>query len=128
MGTGNPVRFARAGVVLAVAAIVLSGCLWDLEHRLEDGLIEEAFDGPFYELPADLPAGEPGELIRTEPILSAPAGTSAWRVIYHSRDLAGGDIAVSGVVIEPVGPVPDGGRPIVSWAHPTTGSLAHCAP
>jgi pimeloyl-ACP methyl ester carboxylesterase len=128
MGTGTPLRIARAGVALAVATVVLSGCLWDLEHRLEDGLIEEAFDGPFYELPADLPAGEPGDLIRTEPILSAPAGTSAWRVIYHSRDLAGDDIPVSGVVIEPDGPAPDGGRPIVSWAHPTTGSVAHCAP
>jgi pimeloyl-ACP methyl ester carboxylesterase len=121
-------RLARAGALLSVVAVVLSGCLWDLEHRLEDGLIEEAFEGPFYELPTDLPAGEPGELIRTEPILSAPAGTSAWRVIYHSRDLAGDDIPVSGVVIEPDGPAPASGRPIVSWAHPTTGSLAHCAP
>ncbi len=128
MGTGTPLRLARAAVVATAVVTLLSGCLWDLEHRVEEGVIEEEFDGPFYELPADLPAGEPGALIRSEPILSAPIGTSAWRVIYHSRDMAGNDIPVSAVVIEPDGPAPDGGRPIVSWAHPTTGSLANCAP
>ena len=128
MGTGNPLRLARAATAAVALAVLLSGCLWDLEHRVEEGLIEEEFDGPFYELPADLPPGEPGALIRSEPILSAPIGTSAWRVIYHSRDLAGNDIPVSAVVIEPDLPAPDGGRPILSWAHPTTGSLANCAP
>ena len=128
MGTGLPSRLAHLAILATAVAVVLSGCLWNLERRLEEGIIEHEFDGPFYELPADLPAGEPGALIRTEPILSAPANTSAWRVIYHSRDLAGNDIAVSAVVIEPDGPAPAGGRPIVSWAHPTTGSVARCAP
>jgi pimeloyl-ACP methyl ester carboxylesterase len=128
MGTGNPARIARLGALAVAVGVLLSGCIWDLEHRLEDGLIEHEFEGPFYELPAELPAGEPGALIRTEPILSAPFGTSAWRVIYHSRDLAGNDIPVSAVVIEPDGPAPAHGRPVLSWAHPTTGAAAHCAP
>jgi pimeloyl-ACP methyl ester carboxylesterase len=49
-------------------------------------------------------------------------------VIYHSRDLAGDDVPVSGVVIVPDGPAPEGGRTILSWAHPTTGAAAKCAP
>jgi alpha-beta hydrolase superfamily lysophospholipase len=35
---------------------------------------------------------------------------------------------VSGVIIVPPGPAPAGGRPIVAWAHPTTGVVPHCAP
>ena len=128
MGTGFPARLARTAVLGTAIALLLSGCLWELERRLEEGVIDKEFGGPFYELPADLAEGAPGELIRSEPILSAPSGTSAWRVIYHSRDLAGNDIPVSAVVIEPNGPAPEGGRPIMSWAHPTTGSVARCAP
>jgi alpha-beta hydrolase superfamily lysophospholipase len=37
-------------------------------------------------------------------------------------------IAVSGMVIIPAGSPPEGARPIVAWAHPTTGVVPHCAP
>jgi hypothetical protein len=32
------------------------------------------------------------------------------------------------VVIIPAGTVPPEGRPIIAWAHPTTGIVPHCAP
>jgi alpha-beta hydrolase superfamily lysophospholipase len=35
---------------------------------------------------------------------------------------------VSGVVIVPQGDPPPGGRPIVAWAHPTSGIVPRCAP
>jgi pimeloyl-ACP methyl ester carboxylesterase len=35
---------------------------------------------------------------------------------------------VSGVVIVPAGDPPPGGRPIVAWAHPTSGVVPRCAP
>jgi acetyl esterase/lipase len=35
---------------------------------------------------------------------------------------------VSGVVIVPPGDPPPGGRPIVAWAHPTSGVVPRCAP
>ena len=44
---------------------------------------------------------------------------SAFRNAVAER--AGAPIPVSGVVVIPAGHVPAGGRPIVSWAHPTTG-------
>ncbi len=37
-------------------------------------------------------------------------------------------MAVSGIVVAPRGPVPAGGRPVVSWAHGTTGLSDRCAP
>ncbi|HMH59405.1 MAG TPA: lipase family protein, partial [Galbitalea sp.] len=50
------------------------------------------------------------------------------RVIYHSRDLDGRDVLVSGTVISPTSAPPPGGRTIVAWAHPTTGASRSCGP
>ncbi len=49
-------------------------------------------------------------------------------MLYRSTGLQGEPIAVSGVIVVPAGPPPAGGRPIVAWAHPTTGVVPHCAP
>ncbi len=81
----------------------------------------------FYAPPDPLPAGKAGQLIRAERIL-APPGARAWRVLYHSRALDGRDVAVSGIVVAPRGHVPAGGRPVVSWAHGSTGLSDRCAP
>src|ERR1700749_725943 len=83
---------------------------------------------PFYEASAQEIAGPPGTLIRSEPMAFAPAGAHAYRVLYRSVGTHGEPIAVSGVIIVPPGPAPAGGRPIVAWAHPTTGVVPHCAP
>jgi pimeloyl-ACP methyl ester carboxylesterase len=83
---------------------------------------------PFYHASAQEIAGPPGTLIRSEPMGFAPAGAQAYRVLYRSTGMHGEPIAVSGVIIVPPGPVPAGGRPIVAWAHPTTGVVPHCAP
>jgi acetyl esterase/lipase len=83
---------------------------------------------PFYLAPAQEVAGPPGTLIRSEPMAFAPAGAKAYRVLYRSTDTNGEPIAVSGVIVVPPGPAPAGGRPIVAWAHPTTGVVSHCAP
>jgi acetyl esterase/lipase len=85
--------------------------------------------GPFYQAaPAEL-GGAPGTLIRQEPLgLPAPNGAATYRVLYRSTGLNGEPIAVSGVVIVPAGPPPGNARPIVAWAHPTTGVIPRCAP
>jgi pimeloyl-ACP methyl ester carboxylesterase len=83
---------------------------------------------PFYRASAQEIAGPPGTIIRSEPMLFAPAGAQAYRVLYRSTGLSGESIAVSGVIVVPPGPAPAGGRPIVAWAHPTTGVVPHCAP
>lgn len=81
----------------------------------------------FYKAPDPLPPGEPGDIIWATPY-QAVAGAKAWKVLYHSRDLAGDDIAVSGVIVVPDGKAPAGGRPVVSWAHGTHGIADRCAP
>ena len=82
----------------------------------------------FYQASAAEIAGPPGTIIRREPMLSAPAGASAYRVLYRSTSPDGLPIAVSGVIIIPTGAAPAGGWPIVAWAHPTSEFVPHCAP
>ena len=57
-----------------------------------------------------------------------PPGSKAWRVLYVSTGLDEEPIVVSGVVIAPELPPPLAGRPVVAWAHPTTGVAENCAP
>lgn len=114
---------------LATAGLLLSGCAQSTDSRLEQGALEEATEQSFYALPDPIPAGNPGEVVRTEQLQSAPAGTIAWRVMYHSTDVTGASILTSAVVIAPTAPWPGGGpRPLVAWGHPTTGMAGHCAP
>jgi len=90
--------------------------------------IEPGQPGPFYTPPAPLPSGTPGTIIRQQPISGAPAGAQAWLVLYLSTGLDGEPIAVSGTVFVPTSPSPPGGRPVIAWAHPTTGIAPRCAP
>jgi acetyl esterase/lipase len=73
-------------------------------------------------------AGQPGTIIRQEAMVGAPAGASAYRVLYRSTSPDDVPIAVSGVIIIPAGDPLPGGWPIVAWAHPTTGIVPRCAP
>ena len=82
----------------------------------------------FYRAPASEVAGAPGTLVRQEVIDGAPLGATAYRVLYRSTGLNDKPILVSGVVIVPRGDPPPGGRPIVAWAHPTSGVVPRCAP
>ena len=103
-------------------AVVLS--LATLSFRASDA----GAQAPFYHATPQELAGPPGSLIRSEPMMFAPAGAQAYRVLYRSVGMQGEPIAVSGVIVVPPGPAPAGGRPIVAWAHPTTGVVPHCAP
>jgi acetyl esterase/lipase len=69
-----------------------------------------------------------GRLLQAVPLAGAPDGAIAYKIFYQSTGLRGEPITVSGMVIAPPGPVPPGGRPVVAWAHPTTGVAQRCAP
>lgn len=117
--------FLVVGVIVAILGGVLGA---DAVRRHIEGEADLQTDPAFYTLPTPLPTGDPGSVIRVEEIASAPLGSAAWRVIYHSRDLHGEDIPVSAVVIVPDTPAPAEGRTVVAWGHPTTGAAANCAP
>ena len=81
-------------------------------------------------VPDPLPEGEPGDLIALKPRTGAdvPDGARGWDLLYRSEGVDGEAVAVSGRVYAPGGPVPEEGRPVVSWAHGTVGVADQCAP
>ncbi len=83
---------------------------------------------PFRAVEAASATSTPGSLISMTSLPGAPDGASAYRILYTSTGLSGEPIPVSGAVIIPKTPPPPGGRPIVAWAHPTTGIVRRCAP
>lgn len=91
---------------------------------------------PFYDPPVPLPAGNPGDVIRSEPtdffldpakLLRAPA--TAHRILYRSTDTHGASVAVSGTVLTPTVPwIGKGERPVVAYTVGTHGVGDDCAP
>lgn len=84
---------------------------------------------PFYESVMQMsPTGKLGEVIKKEEIKTSLKGAQAWKIAYISSDVAGRKTIATGLVIAPVGPAPKEGRPIMAWAHGTTGSAQNCGP
>ncbi len=80
-----------------------------------------------FTVPDPLPEGEPGEIIAIED-LGTFNDVSGYRILYHSRNRQGENIAVSGFALAPAGEAPEGGWPVVAFAHGTTGIADQCAP
>jgi alpha-beta hydrolase superfamily lysophospholipase len=111
---------ARRVASIALVASMLAACFFDAPAFAQTA---------FYSTQGiDVDAYPPGALIRSQAMDRAPDGASAFRVLYASTGIHGERIAVSGAVIVPDGAPPPGGRPIVAWAHPTSGIEDRCAP
>ncbi len=102
--------------------LLFATCLIGLSAAHERASAQPAF----YSATRQETVGPPGTLIREEPM--SFRGGAAYRMLYRSTGLNNEAIAVSGIVVVPPGPPPPGGRPIVAWAHPTTGVVSRCAP
>lgn len=119
-GNASALRRSAAAILMRVAFGV---ALW-----MSSGAATRA-QGAFYQASAAELAGAPGTIIRQEAMeMPRPFGATGYRVLYRSTGLHNEPIAVSGVVVVPPGPEPAGGRPIVAWAHPTSGVVPRCAP
>ncbi len=90
--------------------------------------VEVAPGDDLYALAEPLGPGEPGDVIAVQEVEGLDVEATVLRVLYHSQSLAGDDIAVSGLIAVPDAPAPEGGRPVLSWAHGTTGIADSCAP
>ncbi len=84
---------------------------------------------PFYESVMQMtPAGKLGQIIKKEQIPTSLKGARAWKIAYISSDVRERKTIATALVIAPVGPAPKEGRPILAWAHGTTGSAQNCGP
>ncbi|REE96799.1 lipase family protein [Thermomonospora umbrina] len=80
---------------------------------------------------ADPVLAEPGTVVSESPLpqhLWLPGAGAAHRVTYVSTGPSGERALSTGAVFVPSGTPPEGGWPVVSWAHGTVGIADHCAP
>jgi pimeloyl-ACP methyl ester carboxylesterase len=126
-GRARRSRNAIAAVLVTPLLVVaaLAGCAQ--EPRVEEDLFGRPYTGRFYEDPPAA-SGTPGVVVRSEVAVGAPEGSTAWRILFRSTDLDGRPVLNSGMLVVPDGAPPAGGRTVVSWGHPTTGSAEKCAP
>ncbi|MGE0464117.1 MAG: lipase family protein [Vicinamibacterales bacterium] len=81
----------------------------------------------FYDAPPDFPPS-PGVLLGHEPFTRGlPAGARAWRMLYTTTRDDGSRTVSGGLVLAATTP-PPGPRPVIAWAHGTTGVAEGCAP
>jgi hypothetical protein len=125
-------RGVAAAALLVTLALSVTACSGSGSgsSQQSSGLARLRVVADHYVVPEPLPSGPRGHLLAAG---RAPAdhlfgAARGWRILYHSRDVKGRDIAVSGLVLVPPGPTPKGGWRVAAWAHGTTGLADRCAP
>ncbi len=84
---------------------------------------------PFYEAASKMaPEGKLGQVIKKEEIKTSVPGARAWLIAYISSDIANRKTIATGLVVAPIGKAPKEGRPVLAWAHGTTGTAENCGP
>lgn len=84
---------------------------------------------PFYAAVMKMtPEGKLGQVIKQEKIDTPVQGAYAWKIAYISSDISGRKTIATALVVAPNTSAPAGGRPIMTWAHGTTGSAQNCGP
>ncbi|WP_439813789.1 lipase family protein [Zavarzinia sp. CC-PAN008] len=115
---GLAARLVRAAMWSVLALALLAGAAWLYARPSEPD--------DFYR--ADLPTDAlPGSLLKAEAFVrDVPAGARGWRILYVTTRLDGRAALASALVLIK-GPS-QGARPVVAWAHGTTGVAPGCAP
>jgi pimeloyl-ACP methyl ester carboxylesterase len=82
----------------------------------------------FYDPPAQVP-NRPGALLRSEPLkdVTLPAGMRGWRILYTTTVDDSTPATAVATVFAPANAT-EGPRPVIAWAHATTGLLQRCMP
>lgn len=84
--------------------------------------------GDFYaSIPELAPSAKLGEVIKLEKIKTTIPKVQAWKMAYVSSDVAGRKTISTAIVAAPEGDF-QGKRPVVAWAHGTTGTAQNCGP
>lgn len=84
---------------------------------------------PFYAAVTQMKAeGKLGAIIKREKVATPVPNAGAWRIAYISSDMTGKKTIVTGLIVAPLGEIPREGRPVLSWAHGTTGTAQYCGP
>lgn len=87
-----------------------------------------SLDDFYLTLPEPDQNAAPGTLIKSQAITSSVPGVKAWKIAYITTDVRERRFVATGVAVVPNTPPPAQGRPMISWAHGTTGTAQSCGP
>ncbi len=125
MSTDPQRRLAR--VVLGLLAALTLGSLPGCASGSVATSGSHSSAGYFYDAPGPVPR-RPGVLLRSQPLTAGvPPGGRAWRILYTTTRADGTPTLASGVVLVPA-QASTTARPLIAWAHTTTGVARACAP
>lgn len=115
-------RWSRA--IGAVVALLVALALLGVSSTLHRG---SPRPDAFYDAPKEVPT-TPGALLRSAPFTQGvPQNARAWRILYTTtRD--DGIPALASAIVLTANTLPAGPRPVIAWAHGTTGAAPGCAP
>ena len=126
-------RAARTALTAAVVALALTGCAAPVVFSAP--MIIEQASRPEAPQPIDLsdPGSGAGAVLSAQTMPNLPwtatrSGMNSARVVHVSQTADGASTEVSASVFTPSGDAPDGGWPVVSFGHGTTGIESACAP
>ncbi|ALV46221.1 hypothetical protein MB46_12735 [Arthrobacter alpinus] len=125
VGTTRPTPFRRwMRVIGAVLSLALAVAVAGLGAQVRSGAPRV---DAFYDAPATVPDG-PGQLLKSEPFTTGvPKNARAWRILYTTTRDESTPAVASAVVLTSLKPA-SGPRPVITWAHGTTGYAEPCAP
>jgi uncharacterized membrane protein HdeD (DUF308 family)/alpha-beta hydrolase superfamily lysophospholipase len=124
-GTTRPKPVRRwMRVIGAVLSLALAVAVAGLGAQMRQGAPRV---DAFYDAPATVP-DEPGHLLKSEPFTTGvPKNAKAWRILYTTTRDDSTPAVASAVVLTSLKSA-SGPRPVITWAHGTTGYAAPCAP
>lgn len=108
--------------LLLVSAAVLTSAPAHAEAPTWSGLDARFFAGP---IP---PQGTTIASVPLDPALSLTGAGPAYRVLYSTVNQHDQPAVSTGAVFLPPGPAPEGGFPVIAWAHGTVGLGDDCTP
>ncbi|MFO1110124.1 MAG: lipase family protein [Bradyrhizobium sp.] len=109
---------ARWLLVLAMIVTAIIAVLWTASRPAQSDA--------FYDPPAQRPS-DAGALLRSEPYTTQlPPGARGWRILYTTK--RGDASTVASAVVVTSAQTTGTPRPVIAWAHGTTGIVSGCAP
>ena len=124
----NVYKIAFGTCLAVLSALVVAGD----NRTVADARLGDSDIGEFYRI-EDVSSKPPGKLLRQEPLeqhQSLSRASKNVRLLYTSTEgLFGKEtVAVSGALFLPKGDAPEGGWPLLGWAHGTVGIADVCSP
>lgn len=128
----SALRRLRWSAITVLAAISVAACASGGGERAATPTTVPATrvgsEAEFRAVPARLPAGPHGTLVKYLEVPGAVDGAATYKIMYTSVSVTGSRVAVTGLAVVPTADVAPASRVVLTVGHPTTGLADACAP